>query len=118
VANLKCLWSCQPTQIQLEDFCREKECKILFDLFVATIFSSDSVFDVSPSSSSLGDDNFVCGESFFLVSPVSANLHASFTWRLNVSALSAYTWCPAPVIICKFVSQVLNIPILIFSFVL
>jgi hypothetical protein len=113
VANLKRLWGCQPTQIQLEDFCRERKCKILFDLFVAEIFSSDSVRDISASCSSVGDD-FLRGESFFLVSPASAILQASFTWRLNVSALSAYTWCPAPVITCKFVSQALKIPICIF----
>jgi hypothetical protein len=64
---------------------------------VAEIFSSDSVFDVSPSSS-LVEDDFICMGSLFLVPPESDNSHASITWRLNVSALSAYTWCPAPVI--------------------
>jgi hypothetical protein len=32
-------------------------------------------------------------------------LHASITYWLNVSGLSAYTWCPAPVITCGYVSQ-------------
>ena len=105
VVKLRCLLRL-PAHLQLELLCFVREGDIVFEPVAAAIFSSDSVLDVSPSRSfGGGEENLISLGSLFPVSPESETLHASITKRLNASGLSAYTWCPAPVITCRYVSQ-------------
>jgi len=105
VVNLKCLLRL-PTHLQLPLLCFVREGDIVLEPVVAAIFSSDSVLDVSPSRSfGGGEESLISLGSLFPFSPESEKLHASVTKRLKASGLSAYTWCPAPVITCRYVSQ-------------